>query len=105
MYLMSGVGGLKQAQEVPMTQWSGAKATTEGTMKDFEYILTHQCSVIEKIIRDETWLEGERRGRFVPSSDRVVRENVCRIVLGIGAQIRASALKALESEQANNQAA
>jgi hypothetical protein len=105
MYLLFQVGALKQGREVPMTQWAGAKAATEGTMKDYEYILTHQCSVIDKIIRDETWLEGERRGRFVPPSDRIVRENVCKVILCIGAQLRASATKALESAQSNSQAA
>jgi len=50
-------------------------------------------TMINKIIRDETWLEGERRGCFVPSSDVVVRANVCGVILRIGAQVREAALR------------
>lgn len=46
--------------------------------------------MIQKIIADETWLEGERRGCAVAPSDRVVRENVCRVILEIGQQLRES---------------
>ena len=63
-------------------------------MNNLEPLLSHELTVIQKIIRDETWLEGERRGRYVPPSDRAVRENVCQIILRIGAQIRASATEA-----------
>jgi hypothetical protein len=51
-------------------------------------IMFRQLSVIEKIIRDETWLEGERRGCAVSPADPVVRENVCRVILRIGAELR-----------------
>jgi hypothetical protein len=44
--------------------------------------------VIEKIVRDETWLEAERRGKFVSPDDPVVRENVCLVVLRVGEQLR-----------------
>ena len=74
-------------------------------MPELDHIVFHELSLIDKIIRDETWLEGERRGRFVPPSDRIVRENVCKVILCIGAQLRASATKALESAQSNSQAA
>ena len=53
-------------------------------------VIVRQLPVIAKIIRDETWLEGERRGCYVPSTDPVVQENVCEIVLRIGAQLRAA---------------
>ena len=46
--------------------------------------------MIRQIIEDETWLEGERRGCEVPANDSVVRENVCRVVLRIGQQLRDS---------------
>ena len=46
--------------------------------------------MIQKIIDDETWLEAERRGCPVSPQDPVVRENVCQIVLRIGAQLRAA---------------
>ena len=59
-------------------------------------IILCELPVIQKIIRDETWLEGERRGCPVSSRDTVVRENVCRIVIEVGQRLReASALRAL----------
>lgn len=51
-------------------------------------VVFRQLPVIQKIIRDETWLEGERRGCPVTPNDPVVRENVCRVILRIGAQLR-----------------
>lgn len=51
--------------------------------------LIRQLPIIAKIIRDETWLEGERRGCPVPPTDPVVRANVCAIILRIGAALRA----------------
>ncbi len=51
-------------------------------------IVVRQLPVIHKIIEDETWLEGERRGRAVSPSDPVVRENVCRVVLRVGQHLR-----------------
>ena len=65
-------------------------------MSDFEHINFHEMTMINKIIRDETWLEGERRGCFVPSSDSVVRANVCGIILRIGAQVREAALREID---------
>lgn len=59
-------------------------------MAPFDPILSRQLTVIEKIIAEETWLEGERRGCSVPPTDPVVRERVCQIVLRIGQQLRDS---------------
>lgn len=53
-------------------------------------IVLGQLPVIRKIIDDETWLEGERRGCCVSPDDPVVRENVCAIILRIGQQLRDS---------------
>jgi hypothetical protein len=53
-------------------------------------VLCREIPVIQKIIADETWLEGERRGCPVTSNDRVVRENVCRVIMQIGQQLRDS---------------
>jgi hypothetical protein len=50
--------------------------------------MVRQLPVIDQIIRDETWLEGERRGCPVSPKDPVVRENVCRIVLQVGRDLR-----------------
>ena len=59
------------------------------TMNDAS-ILASELSVIEQIVRDETWYEGERRGCYVSPDDPVVREHVCEVVLRIGAELRAS---------------
>ena len=53
-------------------------------------VIRHQLFIIHQIIHDETWLEGERRGCYVPPHDRVVRENVCGVVMRIGQQMRDS---------------
>jgi hypothetical protein len=58
-------------------------------------VMLRQMPVIQKIIRDETWLEGERRGCPVAPTDRVVRENVCRVIMEIGQQLRESITRAL----------
>ena len=57
-------------------------------MQSHDPIAHRQLSLIYKIIRDETWLEGERRGCYVSPKDRVVREKVCEVVLRIGQQMR-----------------
>ncbi len=59
-------------------------------MASTDPVLPHEIPVIQQIIKDETWLEGERRGRHVTAHDAVVRENVCRVVLRIGQQLRDS---------------
>jgi len=51
-------------------------------------IISLEIPVIQRIIQDETWLEGERRGRLVVSWDPVVREHVCEVVLRIGMELR-----------------
>jgi hypothetical protein len=56
-------------------------------------LLFRQLKVIQKIIQDETWLESERRGYAVSSADTVVRENVCRVVLRIGHEMRETAMR------------
>ena len=56
-----------------------------------------QLPVIRQIVTDETYLEAERRGCDVFSDDRVVRENVCRVVLRIGAELRAASQRALDT--------
>ena len=53
-------------------------------------VVIREIPVIRQIIKDETWLEGERRGCPVPPDDTVVKENVCRVVLTIGQQLRDS---------------
>ena len=53
--------------------------------------IVRQLPVIQKIIQDETWLEGERRGCTVAPTDCVVRERVCDVVLRVGQELRDSA--------------
>ena len=59
-------------------------------MASHDPVVTRQLPVIEQIIRDETWLEGERRGCPVTPSDPRVSENVCEVVLRVGQQLRDS---------------
>ena len=59
-------------------------------MAQIDPVIFRELPVIQKIIDDETWLEAERRGCPVSPQDPVVRENVCQIVLRIGALLRAS---------------
>ena len=61
-------------------------------------VLVRELPVILQIIRDETWLESERRGYPVAANDRVVKENVCRVVLRIGQDLRDSIEKQLAVE-------
>ena len=58
-------------------------------------IIFREFPVIHQIILNETWLESERRGCCVYANDRIVRDNVCLVVLRIGAQLRESAERAL----------
>ncbi len=57
-------------------------------MQSIDPVVFRELSVIHKIIEDETWLEGERRGSWVSVDDPVVRENVCQVVLRVGEQLR-----------------
>ena len=59
-------------------------------MNPFDPVLLREIPVIRKIIQDETWLEGERRGCQVPAHDATVRENVCRVILRVGRELRES---------------
>lgn len=64
-------------------------------MKQLDSIIFFELPMVHQIIRDETWLESERRGCTVFPSDRVVRENVCAVVLRVGAQLREASERAL----------
>jgi hypothetical protein len=59
-------------------------------MPTIDPVIFRELAVIHKIIEDETWLEGERRGCWVSFDDPVVRGNVCNVVLRIGQQMRDS---------------
>jgi hypothetical protein len=57
-------------------------------MAQLDPFIAREIPVIQKIIRDETWLEGERRRSWVSPRDPVVRENVCQVILRIGGELR-----------------
>ena len=63
-------------------------------------VIFRELPVIQQIILNETWLEAERRGCCVPANDRVVRDNVCQVVLNIGAQLRESTERAVAASSA-----
>ncbi|HWL16328.1 MAG TPA: hypothetical protein VNR00_12035 [Opitutus sp.] len=54
--------------------------------------LLRQLPLIQKIIEDETRLEGERRGCPVGAWDPIVRERVCLVILRTGGALRLRAL-------------
>lgn len=56
--------------------------------RPLDSFLRLELAHIAQIIRDETWLEGERRGRPVSPDDPVVCENVCAVILRIGRELR-----------------
>lgn len=58
-------------------------------MSQLDPVVFRELPVIQKIIQDETWLEGERRGSYVSSDDPVVQEKVCEIVMSVGEKLRA----------------
>ena len=55
---------------------------------EYNSVLYRQLPIISKIIQDEMWLEGERRGCPVNRDDPRVLENVCSVILRAGQQIR-----------------
>ena len=61
-------------------------------MAQIDPVLFRELPVILQIIRDETWLESERRNCVVAASDPIVRENVCLVILRVGAKLRATFL-------------
>ncbi|MCX6953487.1 MAG: hypothetical protein NTV51_15160 [Verrucomicrobia bacterium] len=68
-------------------------------------VVKRELPVIDKIIRDETWLEGERRGCPVSPRDPAVRENVCRVVLQIGQRMRDDFTREIRAENGRQNAA
>ncbi|MEO6993232.1 MAG: hypothetical protein ABI273_06365 [Lacunisphaera sp.] len=59
-------------------------------MAPIDPVVFRELPVIQKVIDDETWYEGERRGCYVSPEDPVVRENVCMVILRIGRELRAT---------------
>ena len=63
-------------------------------MPRLDPIISRELTWIQKVIQDETWLEGERRHSPVSPDDPKVREIVCAVILRIGAQMREACAKA-----------
>jgi hypothetical protein len=57
-------------------------------VRPLDPVVLNEIPFIRKIIRDETWYEGERRGCWVSSDDPVVKENVCRVICRVGEELR-----------------
>ena len=51
-------------------------------------IIQAELGLVAKIVRDETWLEGERRGCKVNSRDPIVQQHVADVILSQGAAMR-----------------
>ena len=68
-------------------------------MQKLDPVIFRQLTIIHKIIEDETWLEGERRGCWVSVDDPAVRENICQVVLRIGREMRETVSKTLAAER------
>lgn len=64
-------------------------------MAQLDPVIFRELPLIEKIIADEVWFEGERRGCAVSPDDPVVREKVCEVILRIGWELRESILAQL----------
>jgi hypothetical protein len=62
-------------------------------------LIRAEIPIIEKIIRDETWYEGERRGHPVSPDDPAVIESVCRIVQKDGETILQEAKRIAEEKK------
>lgn len=60
-------------------------------MITLDSVIFRELPMIHEIILNETWLEAERRGCCVGPDDRVVRDNVCQVILRVGAQLRRAA--------------
>ena len=62
-----------------------------------ETIIKAEIPIVEKIIRDETWLEGERRGTPVTPDDPAVIKKVCSVIEQNAPKIVAEATQAARS--------
>jgi len=66
------------------------KGVAAMTLRD---LMNREGPLVKKIIQDETWLCGERRGKPVSHRDSEVVEQVSQILLEHGADIRSTAEK------------
>jgi hypothetical protein len=68
-------------------------------MNQNDPVILGEMPVIESVIRNEVWLEGERRGCEVSPHDPVVRGHVCEVILRIGCELRESVTTQLADQQ------
>lgn len=58
-------------------------------MSSMSEFIREELPEVEQIVRNECWLEGERRGSPVLPSDPAIRAKVAEIIIaGAGAEIR-----------------
>ncbi len=50
-------------------------------------IIKEEAAIVEKMVDDETWYEGERRGCFIPKDDPTVMDKVFNILHDNGLKI------------------
>ncbi len=67
-------------------------------MTSLDPVVFRELPVIQKIIADEMWLEGERRGGPVSADDPGVQEQVCAVIMRIGAELRTALTSQVEAE-------
>jgi hypothetical protein len=67
-------------------------------------IIKAEIPIIEKIIRDETWLEGERRHSPVSSDDPAVLKKVCSIIDEKAPEIVAEAKQSIHPDSVSGSA-
>ena len=60
-------------------------------------IIMDQCEVVAQIVRDETWLEGERRKIFVAEHDPIVQLRVAEVILKEGGKMRSKSVRRLRA--------
>jgi hypothetical protein len=61
-------------------------------------LIKAEIPIVEKIIRDETWYEGERRGCCVSPEDSIVVRRVCKIIQQYDPVIRHQALGSVRNQ-------
>ncbi len=61
-------------------------------------LIKAEVPLVEKIIRDETWYEGERRGSYVDPNDTRVQARVVDVVEKCADQIRDEAIKKIGTD-------
>jgi hypothetical protein len=64
-------------------------------MSKLDPVVFVQLPAIRQIVIEVTWHEAERLGCWVIAGDCMVRENVCLVILRIGAQLRESSERLL----------